>query len=148
MDISQIAAMLRSILTEIDGGAPSPSPNQAPPGFVYVSPTGPQGAGKSRLWPLPHQEQGETLLGYAGRCMSVMDGNGKFYYQPGRYGPILQGAVSNVANMAEALDRITYANDWATQAELDQQARLAERDAGAPWISNPPADSSVPIEGQ
>jgi hypothetical protein len=127
MDNAQIAAMLRSMADEISGGVPAA--NEAPPGFVFVTPTGAQAGGKTRLWPEPHPEKGETLLGYAGRCMNVIDSTGKPYYQSGRYGPILQGAGRfDGMSMAEALDRITYPHDWFTQAELDKIAALAERD--------------------
>ena len=127
MDNSQIAAMLRSMADAISG--PAISPTDAPPGFVFVSPTGVHGFGKARLWPEPHPEKGETLLGYAGRCMNVLDANGKPYYQSGRYGPILTAAGRfDGMSMAEALDRITYPDDWFTQEELDKIAELAARD--------------------
>jgi len=127
MDTQAIIAMLESIIAELGGGAVAPE--APPPGFIAVSPTGPHGVGKTRYWPMPHPEQGELLLGYATRCMKVLDGTGKPYYQVGRYGPILQGAPVG-ANMAEQLDKITYSADWMTQAELEMAAKLADRDAG------------------
>ena len=103
MDIAQVRSMLASILAEIDGGVPGAQTTQAPPGFVYVVPTGPEGAGKARLWPQPHPEQGEMLLGYATRCMNTIDQTTTLpYYPRGQYGMILQGAAHGNPNFAEA----------------------------------------------
>jgi hypothetical protein len=128
MDVPQVRSMIAAVIAAIDGAAAAPV-SGPPPGFVYVNPTGPQGSGKTRLWPQPHPEQGELLLGYATRCMNVIDATtGLPYYQPGRYGPILQGAGAGAPNMADALDRITYPTDWMTQPELDAQAAQVARD--------------------
>jgi len=138
MDIAQVRSMLASILAEIDGGVPGAQTTQAPPGFVYVVPTGPEGAGKARLWPQPHPEQGEMLLGYATRCMNTIDQTTTLpYYPRGQYGMILQGAAHGNPNFAEALDRIHYQRDWMTQAELDNAAALAARDAADGNVFSP-----------
>jgi hypothetical protein len=150
MDSTTIIGMLQSVIDAVRGtGGGEVTSLVAPPGFVYVNPTGPEGADKARLWPTPHPEKGEMLLGYATRCMNTVDPVTNLpIYPRGQYGMILQGAAKGNPNFAEALDRIRYPRDWMTQADLDMAAALAARDAGAKWISDPPADSSVPIDGQ
>ena len=116
-----------------------------PAGEVGVNPTGPRGLGTTRFWPEPHPEQGEMLLGYAGRCMKFIDPTtGKPVYPAARYGPILLGAPAG-ANFAEQLDKILYPYDWMTEAELEQDAKLKARDANAKWVSDSPA--TPPVSG-
>jgi hypothetical protein len=129
MDPAQVIAMLQAVIAQVQGETATPSPSTPPPGFVAVSPTGPQGAGKTRFWPQPHPEQGEMLLGYAGRCMNTIDQTTHLpYFSAGSYGMILQGGGNGAANMAEALDRIKYPMDWMTQAQLDAAAAATARD--------------------
>jgi hypothetical protein len=121
MDNATIIAVLQSLINELGGAKPV-----TPPGTVAVAPTGPKGAGKVRFYPVPHPEQGETLLGYATRCMNTIV-DGKPLYPAGRYAPIMQSAPEG-ANMAEQLDKIAYKTEWLTQEQLDWYAAAAERD--------------------
>ena len=150
LDITQVATAIRALLAEIETGEP---PVPVRPGYVCIRPTGPQGAGKSRWWPegwanLSDPRNGEMLLAYAQRMSRTIDADGHSFWSQGRW-PVLPGfdPYQSKEGMSESLDRMVYPSDWATQAELDQQAANAAANAGAPWISNPP-DGSVPIEGQ
>ena len=158
MDIAQVTVALRNLLAEIEGNAPAASVSQhAPPGFVCITPSGPLGAGKSRLWPQPYANlanprNGEMVLGYSTRCAKLTDPTtGKPYWQAGRW-PSLPGFNPYLTDsgMAEMLDRQTYPDEWMSQEDLDRRAATAEANAGAPWVSTPevPADVGVPIEGQ
>ena len=134
---ADLAAALKHIIEQNDrilvGLAQQPAHSvlvPPPPGEVAVNPTGPRGLGTTRFWPEPHPEKGETLLGYAGRCMKEIDTiTGKPFYQPGRYGTIIQGGGKwDGMPFAEALDRITYPYDWFTEKELADIAVLEARD--------------------
>lgn len=134
MDTAQIATALRALLAEIDG-APTPTADDAPPGFVYVKPTGPRGAGKRRLWP----EIVETIsaggitapsgTGYARRMSTTFNPDTNRPYFEGHSIWLVGDVQSRYGGtFPEVLDRMMYPFDWMPQEELDRQEAMAERD--------------------
>jgi hypothetical protein len=125
MEIKDIIAKLQAIITEIGGGTVTTA--DAPPGFVYVVPTGPRGAGKRRLW--PNVMEGEMAWGYAQRMEKTIDPLTGFpYYPMGRYVSIGPAQSAWGGTLPETLDRMTHPFEWMTQEELDMHDKLVERD--------------------
>jgi hypothetical protein len=125
MNFVEVAALLRSLATELENnsGTPIPEAPHLPSNEIAVSPTGPLGAGKTRGWPTPQPENGEMILGYATRCQRTTDpATGKAFCPSGSYP--WGRPITN--SFAETMDRFLYPMDWFTQAELDQQAAIAK----------------------
>jgi len=132
MDTQGIITKLQAVITELGGGTVTDA--TAPPGFVYVKPTGPQGAGKQRLW--PQVVEGEMAWGYAQRMEKTINPLTGFpYYPTGRYVIIGPAQSSWGGTLPETLDRLTHPYEWMTQEELDMDAKLKERDSKGPGFS-------------
>jgi len=119
---------LKALVAEYGDEEPTETrPDAPPPGFVYVRPTGPQGAGKSRLW--PDIGEGEGPWSYAERMADTKNETTGFAYYPrGRFALIGSVQAQHGGTIPETLDRMTHPYDWMSQAELDNAAKLAERD--------------------
>jgi len=128
MESKDIVQKLQAIIAEIGGGPVTEA--TAPPGFVYVNPTGPQGAGKHRLW--PDVVEGEMAWGYAQRMEKTINtATGLPYYPVGRYVIIGPAQSAWGGTLPETLDRLMHPYDWMTQQELDMDAALKARDAAS-----------------
>jgi hypothetical protein len=121
-------------VAEVDtrpSGAPLPD---VPGGWVEVRPKGVHGTGKVRLWPA--NMPGEGPWSYAERVAQIKI-DGKPLWHAGRYTTV--GWTMDKHNLTgpEALDYLRYTDDWLSQEQIDQAARVAERDATAKWVSDP-----------
>ena len=131
MDVPQIATAIRALLAEIDTGEP---PVPVRPGYVCIRPTGPQGQGKSRWWPegwanLSDPKNGEMTMAYAQRMSRTLDDDGHPFWPQGKWLDVPGfDPYQTKAGMSEMCDRALYKHDWMTQAELDADAAVAERD--------------------
>ena len=132
---------LRALLDRYDRRPHEPAPPRVDPdtppaGFVYVRPTGPQGAGKARLWPKPYRHEGqrpqdgEMLWAYADRCSKTTNPQTGVPCWPHGNWPDVPGfnPYLSVNGLAEMLDRDLYPFDWMPQEEIDRQEAMAERD--------------------
>ena len=148
MNYDEFKTKLFALLNEFTGENVSAAP-ATPAGMVAVRPTGVTGAGKVRFWPevkvvmvmgddgVEHATGDINYFSYfyrMTRTTNPYDVKGGTYCPPGQYGDALQ-PVYGTADIPypEHCDRHMFAGDWMTQDQLDQIARLAERDAGASW---------------
>lgn len=121
-----ISGQLAALLAR--GSAPAAGAPEVPPaGFVFVKPTGVQGAGKVRLWPAA--ADGEGAWGYAYRLADMTPP----LFDRGRAMMVGQFMTQRNLSIPEACDFLMHAQDWKTQEELDAEAAAAARDAGATW---------------
>lgn len=152
MNPLDISSALRQLADAVSSTAAAGTVDHTPDGDVAVNPTGVNGAGKVRYWPktvVYTNEQGGksgdiNLFSYCTRMMRTINPvTSQPFYPPGRFGPSLLGAEEAhlMDGFAACADRDCFPGDWATQAEIDQGARI-EAAQGAPvWVS-------VPIAGQ
>jgi len=108
-----------------------------PGGWVPVRPMGVHGAGKIRMWPA--NPPGEGPWSYADRLSKLVI-DGKQLWQTGRYMSVSMAMSAHNFSAPEAVDFLTYTDDWRSQAEIDALQHKDDR----PWISTPtPPDPSV-----
>jgi len=134
------AAAVSGLLTpQIDQTLPN-----VPGGWVQVSPKGVHGVGKVRLWPA--NPPGEGPWSYAERLAKIIV-SGKPLWQAGRDMSVSMAMNAHNFTAPEAVDYLTYTDDWRSQAEIDALAHKDDR----PWISTPtpkppePGPVDVPI---
>jgi len=130
--MTSIADQLRLLADQLDGAPIHAADAPVPAGFIRVTPTGVKAKG-SRLYPDPAA---------LGRGATPQELNLWGYYTivtNKNVGPYTFGGVSHLADsfatFPEAVDRIEHAEEWSTQADLDEQARVAAYNAKAKWIS-------------
>ena len=127
MDAAQALALLQPVIDALTGIANTGAP---PPGYVFVKPTGPLGAGKVRLWPAVENPQNgvtEGPWGYAYR----LAGMNPPLFDRGRAMMVSATVTKRGLTIPEACDFLTHPQEWKTQAELDEEDALAARDAAA-----------------
>jgi len=140
--MTSIADQLRALADQLDKVPVAPVDPPVPAGFVLVKPTGVNAKGVSRLYPTPES---------FGRGSSWRELNLWGYYTLATskiVGPYTFSGSSKLAtdfaNFPEAVDRIEHPEDWATQEDIDLQAKLKARDVGAHWVSVSDAPAPAP----
>lgn len=118
----------------------TPAPGgEVPPGMVAVRPTGAHGLGKVRFWPALATDGviTEGPWSYAERLAKMKDpATGKPFWITGRdqiVSMTCSARSASTLSIPEAIDFLTYPDDWLTLEELEQAAAARIRDAGASW---------------
>jgi len=104
--------------------------DESRPGMVAVRPNGVRGSGVVHWWPATEEVQGENAWGYMSRMARTKNPDTGLYYFPpqliGSYG-LMQSTMPENCPWPEQADRLTYRNDWLSQAELDVEAEARKQ---------------------